>query len=94
MEPLLHKDKTMNRNEDGRCRHGVRVGQNCYGCLVVRADDLAGAVRWLQGYLTEVRDSRYCRFTFLGSSRAPSFHELRALVERAEAEVVLQNTGS
>lgn len=69
---------------DARCRHGVVVGQKCWECLIARADALAETDPGLRHMLREVRGSKFQTHDFLGSSRAPSFRELLAEVERIE----------
>lgn len=53
-------------------------------CVVARADALAETDLGLRHMLREVRSSRWQQHDFLGSSRAPSFRELLAEVERIE----------
>lgn len=66
------------------CAHGVSVGQPCMSCLVSRADALADRDPGFRHMLREVRGSRYQTHDFLGSSRAPSFRDLLAEVNRLE----------
>lgn len=67
-----------------RCAHGVAHGQPCMPCVVARADRLAETDLGLRHMLREVRGSKWQSIEFLGSSRAPSFRELLAEVERIE----------
>lgn len=67
------------------CRHypGPQAAP-CFRCLVERADRLAERAPALQAMLREVDGSTYGTRVFLGSSRAPSYAELLAAVERVE----------